>query len=85
MPNSGPSSALTFNSPGERVCILSDSEITVRGLNEWRYGWKARGWRKANGKPVANADLWRRLDALADAADRYVTSSIGSEVMPVSH
>jgi len=65
--------ALAFINPGERVCILSDSEITIRGLNEWRHGWKARGWRKADGKPVANADLWRRLDEMADAAKADVT------------
>ena len=65
--------ALAFINPGERVCVLSDSEITIRGLNEWRHGWKARGWRRADGKPVANADLWRRLDAMADEARQDVT------------
>ncbi|AVO44054.1 ribonuclease H family protein [Phreatobacter cathodiphilus] len=57
--------ALMHLPPGERACILSDSELTVKGLNEWRQGWKARCWRKSNGKPVANRDLWLRLDELA--------------------
>lgn len=59
--------------PGEAALILSDSELTVRGLNEWRRGWAARGWHKADGKPVANADLWRELSALADGAGSAVT------------
>lgn len=59
--------ALMHLPPCERACILSDSELTVKGLNDWRQGWKARGWRKANGKPVANRDLWLRLDELASA------------------
>jgi ribonuclease HI len=65
--------ALTHLSPGERVCILSDSEITVKGLNEWRPGWKARGWKKSNGKPVANRDLWIKLDELVEAVGNSVS------------
>lgn len=56
--------AFAFTVPGERVCIVSDCDITVRGLTDWRHGWKARGWMKGNGKPVANSDLWRQLDSL---------------------
>ena len=26
-------------------------------------GWRARGWRTADKKPVKNQDLWERLDA----------------------
>ena len=28
-------------------------------------GWKARGWRTADKKPVKNVDLWQRLEAAA--------------------
>ena len=27
-------------------------------------GWKAKGWRKANGKGVENEDLWLEIDRL---------------------
>jgi len=27
-------------------------------------GWKRRGWRKSNKKPVLNAEVWQELDAL---------------------
>ncbi len=34
-------------------------------------GWLQRGWRKSNGKKVANCELWRRIHSLA--AERHVT------------
>lgn len=46
--------------------IVSDSQYVVKGCNEWRFGWKARGWkRKASGgklEPVKNAELWAEID-----------------------
>ncbi|RAI44797.1 ribonuclease HI [Rhodoplanes roseus] len=47
--------------------LFLDSEYVVRGAREWRPQWERRGWRNANRKPVANADLWRALFALVDA------------------
>jgi ribonuclease HI len=45
--------------------IRSDSQYVVNGMNEWLEGWKSRGWRKSNNKPIENQDFWKRLDALA--------------------
>ena len=45
--------------------IYTDSEYVLRGITEWLAGWKARGWRTADRKPVKNQDLWEQLDALA--------------------
>jgi ribonuclease HI len=45
--------------------IYTDSEYVRRGITEWLAGWKARGWRTADRKPVKNQDLWTQLDALA--------------------
>jgi ribonuclease HI len=45
--------------------IYTDSEYVRRGITEWLAGWKARGWRTADKKPVKNQDLWQQLDALA--------------------
>ena len=44
--------------------IYTDSEYVRRGVTEWLAGWKARGWRTADRKPVKNQDLWVQLDAL---------------------
>lgn len=49
-----------------RVRLISDSEYVLKGLTEWMPGWKRRGWRKSNKKPVLNAELWQRLDELAE-------------------
>ncbi|MGB6602910.1 MAG: ribonuclease HI [Steroidobacteraceae bacterium] len=47
--------------------VYTDSEYVRRGITEWLSGWKARGWRTADRKPVKNQDLWQRLDELAAA------------------
>ncbi|HLY52241.1 MAG TPA: ribonuclease HI [Steroidobacteraceae bacterium] len=44
--------------------VYTDSEYVQRGVTEWLAGWKARGWRTAERKPVKNQDLWQRLDEL---------------------
>ena len=44
------------------VRLISDSKYVVQGLNEWMDGWIRNGWRNASRKPVANQDLWQRLE-----------------------
>ena len=46
------------------VALYTDSEYVRKGISEWIHGWKRRGWKTADGKPVKNVDLWQRLDAL---------------------
>ncbi len=47
------------------VTVYSDSAYTVNAFNEgWIYGWMKNGWKKADGKAVLNAELWKRLYAL---------------------
>ena len=48
-----------------QVEIYTDSQYVQKGISEWMPGWKRRGWRTADRKPVKNQDLWRRLDELA--------------------
>jgi len=48
-----------------RVVLYTDSSYVQKGITEWISGWKARGWRTADKKPVKNEDLWRLLDAAA--------------------
>lgn len=48
---------------GEDLLIQADSQYVINSLTKWRYGWKRRGWRKADGKPVLNDDLMKELDA----------------------
>ncbi len=47
------------------VVLYTDSEYVCKGITEWIHGWKRRGWKTADKKPVKNADLWQRIEALA--------------------
>ena len=50
------------------VTVYSDSAYTVNAFNEgWLAGWRKNGWKKADGKPVLNADLWQALDVAVSA------------------
>jgi ribonuclease HI len=48
-----------------RVVLHTDSKYVQQGITEWVHGWKLRGWKTADKKPVKNEDLWRRLDELS--------------------
>ena len=45
--------------------LYVDSQYVMKGMQAWIHGWKARGWKTADRKPVKNDDLWMRLDAAA--------------------
>lgn len=45
-----------------QVDLHTDSQYLRQGITEWIAGWKARGWKTADKKPVKNEDLWKRLD-----------------------
>ncbi|KKZ11971.1 MAG: ribonuclease HI [Candidatus Synechococcus spongiarum SP3] len=42
--------------------IRTDSKYLVYGFSQWLKGWKQRGWKKSDGQPVLNRDLWEALD-----------------------
>ena len=50
--------------PGERVHVVTDSRYLHDGITKWIHGWKRRGWKRADGQPVLNQDLWRELDVV---------------------
>ncbi|MBQ9133289.1 MAG: ribonuclease HI [Clostridia bacterium] len=44
------------------VTLTSDSKYLVDAVTKkWVYGWRAKGWKKSDGKPALNIDLWERL------------------------
>ena len=45
------------------VTLYTDSQYVKNGITDWINGWRKNGWKTANGKPVKNQDLWRRLDS----------------------
>ncbi len=44
------------------LLVLCDSQYVINSITKWMRGWKAKGWRKADGKPVMNLDLLQELD-----------------------
>jgi ribonuclease HI len=52
-----------------QVAVYTDSEYVKNGITTWIHGWKQRGWRTADKKPVKNMELWQRLEALAAQHD----------------
>lgn len=54
-----------------QIDLYTDSEYLKKGITEWLPGWKKRQWKKADKKPVKNADLWVELDK---QASRHIVS-----------
>ena len=52
-----------------QVAVYTDSEYVKNGITTWIHGWKQRGWRTADKKPVKNVELWQRLETLASQHD----------------
>ena len=49
------------------VTLYSDSKYLVDAINQnWVYGWRKKGWKKSDGKPALNIDLWERLLTLLE-------------------
>ncbi|MEZ4320899.1 MAG: ribonuclease H [Myxococcota bacterium] len=52
-----------------RVEIRTDSRFAISVCEDWRHGWKRRGWMRASGEPPVNLDVIQRLDGLVDRHD----------------
>ena len=48
-----------------QVDLFTDSKYVKLGITEWIIRWKTNGFKNAKKKPVVNAQLWIRLDAVA--------------------
>ncbi|MGP8059119.1 MAG: ribonuclease H [Acidimicrobiales bacterium] len=67
--------ALRALGPGRAVVeVVSDSTYVVNCFRQrWWAGWHRRDWRNAQGKPVANRDLWEPLLDLALGDEARIT------------
>lgn len=44
------------------VTLTTDSKYLCDGISKgWAASWRAKGWKKSDGKPALNPDLWERL------------------------
>lgn len=49
------------------VTVTTDSKYVSDGITKgWAVGWRARGWKKSDGKPALNKELWERLLELTE-------------------
>ena len=46
------------------ITLYTDSEYLINCVTKWVKGWKRKGWKKSDGKPVLNQDLLEILDNL---------------------
>lgn len=47
----------------QHLKVLCDSQYVINSVTKWMPGWKRKGWRKKDGKPVLNVELLRAIDA----------------------
>ena len=57
----GAAEALGALSVPSQVTVCSDAQYLIMGASAWVEAWQARGWRTAEGKPVANREEWQAL------------------------
>lgn len=50
-----------------KIIVNIDSQYVKNGITAWIKGWKLKGWKTADKKPVKNQDLWIQLDELNSA------------------
>ena len=44
------------------ITLQSDSKYVLDSLSKgWVYGWQKKGWKKSDGNPALNVDLWQPL------------------------
>ena len=53
----------TASRPEAKLRVYCDSQYVINSLTKWMPGWKKKGWKKSDGKPVLNRDLMEALDA----------------------
>ena len=59
----------TAHMPERKLVVYCDSQYVINSLTKWMPGWKSRGWKKADGKPVLNRELLQELDAATAGRD----------------
>lgn len=49
------------------VTVVSDSKYVCDAINQnWLKNWKNKNWKKSDGKPVLNPELWKELVSLLE-------------------
>ena len=75
---------LAATKQSEPITLYTDSEYLIKGVTQWVKGWKKKGWKTAQGKPVLNQDIWETLDQFNTPLVRWQhvrghTGNVGNE------
>lgn len=49
------------------IWLYTDSVYVIRGITQWIWGWRKRGWKTAEGQDVSNRDQWEELAKIVAA------------------
>jgi ribonuclease HI len=62
------------------VDVYTDSTYVIKGISEWIWGWRRRGWKTAEGADVLNRELWEALSLLVSPRVEwhYVRGHVGT-------
>lgn len=66
------------------VDVYTDSTYVIKGIREWIWAWRRRGWKTAEGNDVLNRDLWEHFSSLVSARGpgnvtwHYVRGHVGT-------
>jgi ribonuclease HI len=66
------------------VDAYTDSTYVIKGIREWIWAWRRRGWKTAEGGDVLNRDLWKQMSAIVAARGtgnvtwHYVRGHVGT-------
>ena len=66
---------------GISVALYTGSDYLRNGATRWLAGWKRRGWKTQEGRPVLHRELWERLEK-AMAARRVIWPEVKGREVP---
>jgi ribonuclease HI len=53
-----------LNKCGKKIILYTDSKYVMNSMTSWAINWEKRGWKKADGTPVNNVELIKKLYTL---------------------
>lgn len=62
------------------IDVYTDSTYVIKGIREWIWAWRRRGWKTAEGADVLNRELWEALLSLVSprVVWHYVRGHVGT-------
>lgn len=59
--------ALNYAGPEKSLLLRVDSKYVIDSMTKWAPGWRRKGWKKADGKPVLNREIIEAILNLYEA------------------